>query len=119
MSTELDIKVAEAMGWKHIDLGRFGLWDFTGIKLWKHLDGKARFYLPPYSTNMSAVWQVVRYARGKMLVLKLYQAVPSDEWVATFYEGYEGYASTAPEAICLAFLKAMERMRQEDRKGEL
>ena len=119
MDKTLDEQVALVQGWKKVNIStrlRSKLWDWQD----SYSNGKCSVLGYHPSEYISQAWILVEQARKKGFVLSLYQAVPSDKWVATFYvhcamrksaqpEGYFVRASSAPEAICLAFVKAMAR----------
>lgn len=70
---------------------------------------------PPYETDVAAAWQVVEFMRDKKKRrLRLYERERGD-WFAEFVPIELGrayqlgcVASTAPLAICMAFVAAME-----------
>lgn len=81
-------------------------------------------YLPSFSTDIAAAWEVVEKLRAMNSTLELYSpgALVNDEmgihaveWQATFKSWEEPWgphgpsveAQTAPHAICLAALKAV------------
>ncbi len=61
--------------------------------------------LPAYSTEIAAAWEVVEKLRSPVFVLEW----EPDRWLASFCgEDEDATADTAPHAICLAALKAVE-----------
>lgn len=64
-----------------------------------------------YSADIAAVWQVVEYMRQTLQFSLGIDDENGDGWWCIFESGsrhYEGYGQTAPHAICLAALKAVE-----------
>lgn len=70
--------------------------------------------LPHYSTDIAAAWQIVDHLRSGERGFNLFAANSASfpAWIATFYpdayEDHEAAADTAPMAICLAALAALE-----------
>lgn len=86
-----------------------------GSRCWKDERGiPVQSEAKPYSTDISAAWQVVEKMKeeGHLLLLELLGSVSGD-WHAEFGKGYFPYvldgqtkAKSAPEAICKAALLA-------------
>lgn len=69
---------------------------------------------PHYSTDIAAAWLVVEAMAGRDMQLSL-DMFGGDPWWAEFADrqyvkGAQATATTAPHAICLAALKAMEHI---------
>ena len=100
MSRELDIKVAEAMGClepPYISTKVAVVWQSVNV--------------PYFSTDIAAAWQVVKW----MITGKPWECYVEHQlngWFCTFsHPGAlpgKACALYAPEAICLAFLRAMD-----------
>ena len=111
----LDAKIAKFMGWTYIP-------DSKKRLCWKTPEGWLRYKPPAFSTNMTMAMLVVE----KMNLLVNYQLCQShnaSKWLITYVHKdfddaeecwLENYvcADTAPEAICLAALKAMENKNE-------
>lgn len=106
MSRELDAKVAEkVMGWWAIMLPADDRMVASGIP---PKEGHEREGVPHYSTSIEAAWEVVEKMHQEWW-FTLVQG--PDGWLADFYNDmdvrHRAKAKTAPEAICLAALKAV------------
>jgi hypothetical protein len=92
-------------------------WDSKGPHNWlESPDGQSKVYLcgcedvgeeiPHYSTDIAAAWEVVEklchYSERSFLIQK------TGAWLVRFQEGVFMPGETAPEAICLAALKAVD-----------
>jgi hypothetical protein len=126
---ELEIKIAEMMGWAWRHVGFY--WD-KGVELylvppegektiinttsgsWEWCDDdpnrRVLFDMPQFSTDIGAAWDVVEHVRE----LDHVTGFTLDDrgaygWAASFhYHGYAGHiAETAPLAICRAALSAV------------
>lgn len=113
---ELDALVAEKV---------FGLVVYKDEKghHWFDKPGITRHVSPPkpvvhkvaverYSTEISAAWLVVEEMRKRGYRFKLIETDPGDQygvswWIPREAFGVVEYAQTAPEAICIAALKAL------------
>lgn len=100
---ELDLLVVE----KVMEMKPARIW-----KLGTHDGSPPEFVIPPYSTDISAAWEVVEKMSTKKWCFDLQYA--GSRPTATFRlsyvcrgERYESKEDTAPRAICLAALKAM------------
>jgi len=111
MSRELDIQVAQALGWHKTEefrKSRFG----SGYSYWMDPNGDVAC-LPPYSTDIAVAWGLVEMLRQNH---RLEIEVDKPDVVCTvFVVTLQGWTSilwksapTAAEAICLAFLGARE-----------
>lgn len=63
--------------------------------------------IPPYSTDIAAAWQVGESLSAKGHWFEIRRRPDGGYWAA-FGEGMSAEADTAPLAICLAALKAVE-----------
>ena len=87
------------------------LQDFDGMPMLGHFWG-CLDVVSEYSTDIAAAWQVVEWMKAKGWEIEI--ATDSDETETTFFpnrcagETSLARAPTATEAICLAFLAAME-----------
>ena len=80
------------------------------------LKGRVAYLNPSYSIDINAAWEVVEKMKEKGLTVEVFFGWESnkyqkDDWVAIFEDSngeYLGVAKTAPNAICLAALKALE-----------
>jgi len=138
MSRELDERVARAMGWHWDDdwgclippeqTGKpeemWTDWIDNGYGEEHRAPIKAnivsgtvyngnftKIILPEFSSDIAATWQVVEWMiTGK--IWECYIEHQTDGWECSFCEpankGGYGKAPTAPEAICLSFLAAVE-----------
>jgi hypothetical protein len=98
---ELDVLVAEkVMGWTNLRTTKAGMRRGTPAE-YPHIGHE----VPPYSTDMSAAWEVVE----KMREREGYAGVESnhDLWEASMGPWYVATAETAPLAICRAALAAI------------
>ena len=98
MTRELDAAVAE----KVMKLS-YILFDGT--------DKDAEELIPAYSTDISPAWQVVEKMEKHKYYFAIYNLIDAEIWACRFgnQQGeFEGRADTAPEAICLAALKAVD-----------
>jgi hypothetical protein len=117
MSRELDAEVAQkAMGYA-----------YDGVAWWTHSSGQRTSVdgLPRFSTDIAAAWRVVEritdpdgpFGAQKWSFGMEYSSVIG--WVVDFtprtrhpkareYPAFQAQATTAPEAICRAALKAVE-----------
>jgi len=98
---ELDVEVAEkVMGWEQ---------DAPGSIWWRV--GQRLIEVPPFSTDISAAWQVVEHMRRRGRFVQI--TCPVGDEIAVDIEGPRGetlessWAETAPLAICRAALKAV------------
>lgn len=110
---ELREKVARLLGWTRHE-------DGTLTEPEENNEGYTPDELPPFEEDISAAWLVVEFMRGKGYVLKLLDQRdhPTDpRWRADFRLDFthddgeafwQGLAPTAPLAICMAFVAAME-----------
>lgn len=84
------------------DVGRF-----CGARMWCSHDGWYYSQYKDYSTDIAAAWEVVEKLRGDGWIFNL-----SDSWAAQFHMPGNilvvSSAKSAPHAICLAALKAVE-----------
>lgn len=107
---ELDALIAEkVMGWvKTLRLpNAHDTWDDPAglCKSWVEM------FTP--STDISAAWQVVEKLRLSQFDVHLCTATVFGDWKCGFWKGSAGTvsASTAPLAICLASLRAVENVK--------
>lgn len=101
---ELDALVAEkVMGWAPRDAGAGDRLIYVGA--WAHCES-----LPHYSTDIAAAWQVVeKLAADGLYVHVGYCLGRTEASVNSPLDIIDNaYAPTAPLAICLAALKALE-----------
>lgn len=64
-----------------------------------------------YSTSIEAAWQVVERFQGKGWFVKVHNCERQDQWFALITDPmneWTALAPTAPHAICLAALRAIE-----------
>jgi len=117
---ELDALVAEkVMGWKKVK--------WLGDYDWRDKDGEQPYTVRAWnpSTDIAAAWQVVekiqeRQGRDRFIIyLSSYWGTNS--WVykcefimETVNKSVDGFADTAPLAICLAALRAVGAIAAED-----
>ena len=108
---ELDAKMAaDVMGWKRGS--SFGIgdddrwWLYIGNGKWEQKGGTG-FYP---STRMADAWLVVEKLGKNFDVsrCRVFQEIEAWFWEASFHNGPDAQADTAPLAICLAALKAVE-----------
>lgn len=95
---ELDALIAEKVMGLITDLDRQTVWDVYE---------KPGYPLPHYSTDIASAWLVVEKL-DLHLELLTYKKKSKTEWCAIFDIDDEGWGATAPHAICLAALKAVE-----------
>ncbi len=105
---ELDAKVAEeVMGWEIITLGNTDVWAERLVDGW---EPKRQNWNP--STQIADAWLVVEKMKNDWCNLEFmcgrYQAKFKTGARVIEYKYYEAQADTAPLAICLAALKAIE-----------
>lgn len=101
---QIDVLVAEkVLQWKR------GRTEY-GEMPWKAPDGKGYLFVPRFSSDIAATWQVVE----KMRERETYIAVEChpNYWRAVVYDGnwyfeLSEHADTAPLAICLAALRTV------------
>lgn len=128
MTREIDALVTEAMGWTEIH--EHLLWSFEsdldfgkGQIIGRDSNRKWRV-LPPLSSSIAAAWQVVEWMNKHKLHVQVeaYSNYNEDGTIRSpgasveiysdkghpsyWYDVADADADTAPEAICLAFLKA-------------
>ena len=113
---ELDALIAEkVMGLKNIRYIKD--WSFLEPDLASdltedHVNAKARgadaVVVPFYSTDIGAAWEVVDKFKEYQLLKIYYPSQEQTLYVVSFKRGCERSAETAPHAICLAALKAVE-----------
>lgn len=139
MDRELDVKVAEAMGYfvkifndvflyatneetyhKYLKENRLGADDLGGSFAFCRR-------LPFYSTDIAAAWQVVEWmtSRGWLAELECLPLVPSPMWFVHFNYYRDGQANrkkgygeggVCAQTICRAFLEAMRDKRIRSRR---
>ena len=66
-------------------------------------------YIPYYSTEIAAAWEVVEKLKGQSVDLNFGE--DNNRWECSFIIGgerYSGYSTSAPHCICLAALKTIE-----------
>jgi len=102
MGRDLDVQVAEALGWTDVEMafgGAYGRGALRGKK-----PDSAWCLVPHYSTNIAAAWRLVEQYDGEF-----YLDHDCGGWYALFGENLDNgcYAPTAPEAICEAFIKSV------------
>jgi Phage ABA sandwich domain len=104
---DLDRRIAEAIGWTDVHLGRDGIW--VGRSPAMPL-GQVRA-VPPYSRNLESAWSVVQWM---WQTRRLGVAVGGHDgcWWADFSVADcallgDAKGLTAPEAICRAALAAL------------
>lgn len=106
--SELDLRIAEeVLGWAGTVV--------PARQLSSEHQTIARVEVPPYSTDIESAWKVVDHLEinriGRLELVRLDWGLNLDLWRATFFPGaFQGRASTAPLAICLAALKAVEAL---------
>lgn len=110
-------KVARLLGW-WVDL-HLSVPLVNGVPVADKMFSRGTYHctpdcLPAYETDVAAAWQVVEFMREKKKRLRLYERERGD-WFAEFMPTEIGQdyqlgcaASTAPLAICMAFVAAME-----------
>lgn len=111
---DLDAAIAEkVMGWT-------ALFQVDGNGLWAGLsDGSERpAYVPSYSTDIAAAWQVVENLRARGCEFSLSErATDESAWHCAFFpKGGScgiGFGGTVPEVICIAALDAVEGENRE------
>ena len=112
---DLDALVAErVMGWVHHPEQILGMPPSTQAEFWTYMSGESRHHvpaIPSYSTSLAAAWEVVEKFRGfeiirimDQYVVHIPASILKDDYLV---EGI--VADTAPLAICLAALKAVEK----------
>lgn len=104
---DLDRLIAErVMGWTNLSV--------TGSRFGTTPDGKPHRIIPQYSTEISAAWEIVEKLKLSGYQGGLEWAKPEAGYNCAFGaslpldEKQFSWAETAPLAICLAALKAME-----------
>jgi len=105
---EMDTKVAEFMGWEsqYIEYGGAG-----GEYVWVMPNGKWQHEpdVPEYSTDIKAAWLVVEKMRERSRIEIIDDGM---SWVVGLHDlDVLVSAPTAPEAICLAALAAVDAGR--------
>ena len=123
-SRELDALVAEkVMGYRAAEVtahacGPWGEDVQYKTQGWVY-DGKDFSFLPEFSTDITAAWQVVEKLRGRFLFQLFTTGEPGDEFACEFYtkvivnsghrrgDTFHHYSESAPHAISLAALKAV------------
>ena len=111
---QLDVAVAEMMGWKNISQYSPYSGVLDGKDWWgEHPHIPGRFTIPHYSTQIADAWQVVQWLEGQadgQICLMRVVDVDGVIWQCEFqvkryrYEGACHLGDTAPEAICRAAL---------------
>lgn len=102
---ERDALVAEkVMGFTKPSLG----WGFHELESGSYVN----YPLPHYTTDISEVWEVVDKLKKKRVFINMGFSPISNRYAVNFstvtvMKDSNGYAPTAPEAICLAALKAV------------
>ena len=76
--------------------------------VWKDWPKPTGCEYKPYSTDISAAWQVVEKLRDYYPEIEFNQF--SKKWEVTFLVGETALADTAPEAICRAALLAKQEV---------
>ncbi len=103
---ELDALIAKkVMGIKDVQMtvGFGPVYDFTGAQ------GMPRKVVPNYSTDIRAAWELVKKLAPSGYMVQIVQRGTNDYWVSV-KDGEIIFAETAPHAICLAALKAVEAL---------
>ena len=109
---ELDALIAEkVMGWKRGSF--FGIddddrwWLYLGNGKWQQQGFGGKGFCP--STRIADAWLVVEKLGKNFDVsrCRVYQEIEAWFWEASFHNGPDAEADTAPLAICLAALKAV------------
>lgn len=81
-------------------------WESSLTPAQKFMMGDAKLFVPNYCGKIAAAWEIIDLQKEKLISI----ARPGSEWICRIIDVYnsdevsEG-ASTAPMAICLAFLK--------------
>lgn len=112
---ELDAVIAEkVMGWKRIDSISWSQPIPSGLAI-----QRLEFELPNFSTDTEAAWQVVETIDMPFHLVKSTDKMPNlvrprgEKYLCTFTIDYGNHVAagsdTAPHAICLAALKAVEQ----------
>ena len=102
----LDAAVAAALGRHHMLKGYGVPPELPDARL---IEGCAR--IPKYSTDIAAAWLVVERLKAKGYDIEIGYDSVDCSWVASFMKGEKWgivTVETAPHAICLAALEALE-----------
>jgi len=114
---ELREKVARLLGW-WVDL-HLSAPLVNGVPVADKMYSRGDYHctpdcLPAYEATVADAWEVVEFMRERKKCLRLYERDQGD-WFAEFMPTEIGQAyqlgcvaSTAPLAICMAFMNAME-----------
>lgn len=117
-----DMEVRPAHEWRPLWEGMLGAEDRSRIcnrcglsTLGEHEEGgSCRIFTPPYSTDISAAWEVVEALIARGLYVKVEDGYPADSderaWHCRLHHGFsweDAWAPTAPLAICRAALAAL------------
>jgi hypothetical protein len=122
---ELDVLIGRLMGWKYpnhrhvrFEDGDSGLWtvwisDAEQSNLHEQEFDLWDTYKPllKYSTAISAAWQLVESVIFNRYIFSLSRSVSGTKWLCSFImteSEYFAEAETAPLAICLAAIRALE-----------
>lgn len=118
---ELDALVAEkVMEWIFHPMQLMGMPPTMSKEFWTYRDGESIHHvydLPPYSTSIAAAWEVLEklhgqkdYCQDTLLACGVEKTQYGYECLLTGVDGeWHETADTAPLAICLAALKAVEQ----------
>jgi len=107
MNRELDVQVAEALGWRKIEIT-----EKPGAPIWVWSDPvlgpRVSVELWNPSTDIAAAWSLVEQHGGEFYLERAESK--HGDWMAMFDDelGDAEFAPTAPEAICRAFLATKE-----------
>lgn len=79
------------------------------LKKWPHAEPKSLCYLKPYSTDISAAWEVVEklLANRQDFTIDSFMRLGKVTHSVRFDDSNLTYGDSAPHAICLAALKAV------------
>lgn len=113
---ELDVRVAEALGWKHYHSTRLP-WLMVPPECESDLasDDPALVIaeIPDYSTDISAAWGLVERINGYIETREYSYGYSEVDWYSSDAdEHYFGRGAKTPEAICRAFLAAMGKTEE-------
>ncbi|HJU05047.1 MAG TPA: hypothetical protein VJ692_07810 [Nitrospiraceae bacterium] len=124
---ELDVLIGRLMGWKYPN-HRHVRFEDSGSGLWlvwisdaeqpnvpEQDLGLWESYTPllKYSTTISGAWQLVESVFFNRYIFSLSRSVSGTKWLCSFImteSEYFAEAETAPLAICLAAIRALQSM---------